>query len=224
MPKKQRPPPDPSKPRKTGANKWPNRLKRAEVQNQMLKMLHLGYPQRVVAEKFGVSQESISSLKKRTFTKLYEERLNDGNAKVMEMVAIQQEIRLLALRGYYKSCRDKVRRIEEWAPLKKDATGKPRSTPQNADVQNTLRLLKAINTKEGRIPDNSFLMTMIETCKEECKLLAVYPKEDQKVGAVILTSWEEMRGVVRPPDPMTDIEERIARLAGPSNIEEHPNE
>jgi hypothetical protein len=130
----------------------------------------------------------------------------DAGHIIEELVAALEEVRTTAWRAYFHSWKAKEKKRKEFAPLK-DAGKKGKESP--GKIKTTIKLLKAVNESEGRLPANEFLHTIIETIKEEGKLRGVYLDIKVDAGGLMPVDWDRMRMLEQPDDPMLTLEAEV---------------
>lgn len=131
---------------------------------------------------------------------------------IEEKVQQYREIRAVAWEAYERSMENSEKVVEELGPAraekKPDKNGNISS--RKGDTTDSLVKLRVIITKEGRLPDNQYLQTIMRTLEAERELLALdAPKKMEHGGAVNVINWEAilLGKMEHPVDPVA------ARLA-----------
>lgn len=173
----------------------------------------------------------LKEIRRRYATSTIENR----DAVVREKVEQIREVIRTAWEAYDRSCLDGVRKVTERAVRRgKDDEQPPPSKPVSAaqlkkgrgvlssktgkmmsarqEVEETLQRIKVIVTREGRVPANEFLQTIIRSVELECRLLGLLDREKDQAGAnqlVVTVDWASMLS----PSAVSDHDVLAAKLA-----------
>lgn len=187
-------------------------VEREEVYQRVTRMYLEGVRNQDIAKDIGVSIPQVTYYIKR-LKKEFAARRPDPIAVMIEERRDQiKSIRVEAWRAYRLSIADKQRETTEaWETDDKD----------DEDAKKSIAKLKRIITKEGRLPANEYLQTMIQTLKMESELDGL--EAPKKVDATI-TIWDALaKGeAVQVADLDGEIERQLCLPAPP--VEEAPAE
>lgn len=165
---------------------------------QVEKLLRRGIPQVQIAKEVGVSPGQIS-LDCRAIRERWEEEYKlERRNMLMEKLAANEEIRAEAWAAWERSKEDAVKNVEEKIPIPEDEnngdeerTKRPRKRRMTAEE--SLIKIKEILTREGRLPANAYLATIMETHKADRELLGL--DAAQKVDVVVAqVPWDQVFG------------------------------
>jgi hypothetical protein len=115
-----------------------------------------------------VSQPMIGRYLEKIRERYKQKILADRESKVNEMLAGIRDVRAQAWKGWMLSHDDAEKMVEEF--------GIDREQVSDGDYITSEILVKRINAREGRLPDNSFLATIRATLKDERELLGLDPE------------------------------------------------
>lgn len=112
-----------------------------------------------------VSQTMVSSYLRQIRERYKETQREERQAKVNEKMEQLRDVRAEAWRGWLKSHQDAEKLVEEW--------GTDREAVGDGDYITSETLIKQIKTREGRLPDNAYLTTVMRTLEAERELLGL---------------------------------------------------
>lgn len=147
-----------------------------------------------------LSQQGISLYLKQ-IRESYKQRVIEHQQDMLaEKLAQYAEIRREAWLAYEKSKEDGVSILTEKAPgipvVLNTGPLKPGEKPGRRDhpetLAGTLQLLKEVVRREGRIPANEFLKTIMATLDAECRLLGLEAPKKLDVNAKVGFDWDEL--------------------------------
>lgn len=145
---------------------------------------------------------------------------------IREKIEALNEVIATAWEGYDKSCKDGQKRVTEKVrpPAEPVAPEEPkngkrvRQRSPEAEVKETLQRIKVIMTREGRIPANEFLQTIIKATELQCKLLGLLePDKTVNNGTQVFINWDAMLNPTPITDPMDEITANLVTPALPSS-------
>lgn len=185
-----------AKPNPKGAGKKFNLEERENVIATVARMSRLGYSQKEIAERTGVSQGQVSGYVKQIEARYLADSQRDANA-----VAIEREVAVLM----------DVRRdaVEAYEASKGDAKTYRKEERNSADKLVTVET----ETTADRLPGAEYLRIIIETSAQIRVLKGLdAPKRVQTTGTMFNMNWDMVQKSL-PPGPLPDdVEEAI--LAG----------
>lgn len=214
--------PEPKGKKYRGQRRFHTKIDREHHKTVAVKLLRQGVPMRVIARQLNVDQEWVRTLRDETMASYAAIRSKERDILVETQLAILEEVRLKALIGWRRSLSPKERKIKEWMPMveeidrkEKAAKGKAQKIDPSkknlkaAPIAPVMRLIKAVHQKEGRLPGNEYLKTIIDTVAEEAKLLGLYVDIHFDTRNYLHVDWNEMRQLRAPSDPLAELEAQL---------------
>lgn len=186
----------------------------------MMKLLRRGYTQGQIAEVLKISNQQVSYDFKLVISNLRGEMLEDTKDYVAQKLAEYAEIKREAWEAWERSKLDAQKSVVETAPplpSKDDKAGTKKGKGdkgQAADVSvKALRMLKKVETTEGRLPSSDYLRIIAQCIAAERELLGIDPpKEIGFKGNIV--NWDLLARNI-PSGPVPDeIEGIIAGAMG----------
>lgn len=180
-----------------------------------------GYTQLEIVEKvkqergIDLSQQGISYYLKKIREGYKERTLEHQQDMLAEKLAQYAEIRREAWEAYEKSKEDGVTIITERAPgvpvVLNTGPLKPGEKPGRRDnpetLKGTLELLKEVVRREGRIPANEFLKTIMATLDAECRLLGLDAPKKVDIKGSVAFDWDTvLRDIMQQSNVVTVVE------------------
>lgn len=164
-----------------------------------------GYTQFEIAQELrrmglvDLSQPMVSKHLKQIREDYAEAKVAERHALVIEKLDQLREVRAEAWRAYDRSMLDARRRVTERAPRLKDDEEEPRQAkrkkPGVKSLDDDLRRIKVIITREGRLPANEYLTTILKTIEMEMKLLGLL-EDKTTVNNTVLINWRSLEAEV----------------------------
>lgn len=159
-----------------------------------------------IAAECGVSQPQACYYIKKIRARYVKEQVASHAELVAERRGQLRDVRREAWRAWAKSMSNAEKQSEEYACLK----------DEDGEYAGGLVLVKRIEAKEGRLPDNAYLATILRTYEIENKMLGIDgTTKVEHSGTVehnVSIDWGSMKGRPEPADPLR--ERRQALLAG----------
>lgn len=153
------------------ATKVRNEAEKEQVLAYVAKLDRRGWTQWDIAaalkEDMGleVSQPMVHLYVKQSRQRYKDAVIRENKERVTEALESLRDIRAEAWRGWLKSWKDADKLVEEW--------GTDREAVGEGDYVTSEVLLKQIKTREGRLPENAYLKTVLDTVEQERKLLGL---------------------------------------------------
>jgi hypothetical protein len=150
---------------------------------EMVKLWRRGWTQQMMADKFGVSQPTISVQLKMLVREVVENQEKDVEALIAEKRAQYAELRREAYDAWERSKQDKVREVNE-----------------EGDDEIRGHRSKRVLMREGRLPGPEYARIIKDTLDKECELLNLNPaKEVQITGHMAI--FDVLCGAAKVPGP-----------------------
>lgn len=187
----------------TSANKHLTVTSREAYLQRIAKLDRRGYSQFEIAEEVGVSQPLVSKDLKLIRTRYVEDQKKAREEYVAEKLSMYAEIRKEAWAAYDRSKKVAVKEVEEFITTNEENVD---GSYTSSEVR-----IKRIKTREGRLPANQYLTTIIQTLEAERELLGLdAPKKvDANVGVF---DWAAMAKALETPS--ISVEEELAKQIG----------
>jgi hypothetical protein len=193
-------------------------LEREDHYALIAKLDRRGYTQCAIAEKLGLSPSQVSLDVKEMRRRYYGVQMAQTGEMIREKLAQYREVRKEAWEAYDRSKEDHVTRRQELVPIPheegEDEGGKGREG--STSYKESMRRLKVIITREGRLPENRYLQTILDTLKAEEELCGLIPKDPAPNVNVQVINWDAFHLAPEKRDIDSDpVEEEIRRAALP---------
>lgn len=210
--------------------KIPNRPNDTALEGRLAKIAEMdrrGHTQYQIAKAVGISQPAVSGHLKTIRQRYVESMLEDRKEMVAEKLEQYREVRRVAWQAYMLSLKPSTKRVVERMPEMKAMKAAKRSprggrrTKEESDLEEvraTLKVIKVIMTKEGRLPSNEFLHTVLKTLDAERELLGLDPDRRNLMG-VFQVPWEQLYGMGSEPDPLEARIEEVLALPAPDKTD-----
>jgi hypothetical protein len=179
--------------RKKGQQKNRNQAARDAQLETIAKMTRRGYTQYQIAQQVGVSIATVVYDQKIIKARWRERQVDEYDDLVKEKLEQLREVRREAWEAWERSKEDWYREVEEHGPSGDEE--------DKGDAEVSIVLLRRIITKAGRLPENAYLMTIMKTIEQECRLtgLGVDVDKDGNKPAVVVIDWNT--ATVRAGEP-----------------------
>jgi DNA-binding Lrp family transcriptional regulator len=175
-------------------------LEREEHLEVIAKMDRRGYSQRRIAEMLGISQRQVGEDLKKLKKVYIESQIKERHEYVTEKLEQYREIREEAWLAWERSKEDflRIQETHEQDPSAEDATHAP-------------YIYKTVRTREGRLPANEYIRTVMSCLEAERDLLGLdAPKKlDMKQ---LLIDWDAVSGSLNEEVPDL-VEAEIQRIS-----------
>lgn len=179
---------------------------REEHLELVAKMDRRGHTQHEIAIATNRSQPAISQDLAIIRQRYRESMLKSQGDLVQEKLQQYKEVRRIAWLAYDRSMEDAEKEVEEFGTIREeDGSG---------DYSTSEARIKRITTREGRLPANAYLTTIMQTLEAERKLLGL--DEAVKVdlsGTIGVFSWDTLLSAMSAPQT-NDAEKRLAEVEG----------
>lgn len=181
-----------------------------------------GYTQLQIVEKLKeeaqleVTQPTVSDYLKQLRTQYASSKLANREELINEKIEQLKEVRREAWEAYERSKADYRKKVREKAPkLEEDEGKKPKlklhvgkgtnRNPDKGEVEESMRLLRVIVTREGRLPSDAFLKVVIQTIEAEAKLqgllIPIAAEDADKGKPKVEFDWETFVSKLTNPNP-----------------------
>lgn len=150
-----------------------------------------GYTQTMISEAVGISQPMVSYNEKIARKRMIERLKAKQDEYVAEKLAQYEDIRREAWAAYEKSMRDSEKEVEEFATYPDDG-----SSAAGSEVR-----IKRITTREGRLPNNQYLNTVMATLQAERELLGLDVEKKQAQTVVNVFNFDMLAKSLSDPVP-----------------------
>lgn len=171
-----------------------------------------GYSQYQIAAKmkatigYRVTQPMVCQYLKMIRAGYKSQLASDRTEKVNEMLAQLREVRAAAWEAYERSQEDAEKVVDEFAAPKADdeSNEKPKRRKSSSGrpgetAEQSLALLKQVVTREGRLPGNVYLNTILATLQQERELLGLdAPKQVDVRQTTTVLDWDALFGATQP--------------------------
>lgn len=202
-----------------------NALQRAEVRSIVATLRKRGCTQTMIQsillERHGieVSQPMVSHYIRQIMQE-YEAR-EEYSVKAWVELQIDQMmmVRREAWDAYDKSKEDATKCVEESQAVLVPANMLDKGAA--ADMLASAERLKRIVTVQGRLPDNAYLATIMDTIKEECKLRSLYPDPKNPGGNQQVQVNIDINSVLAAATKQTT-EAKLLEIVQPKPVEQSP--
>jgi predicted transcriptional regulator len=175
--------------------KHKSKIAREEHLEEVARLDRRGYSTYDIARKLGVTQGQVSYDIKKIRDRYAKMATEHYAAKVAQKRVEYREVRKEAWEAWERSKEDARRRVEE------TGTGGSGSTWE-----------KTAETTEGRLPDNSYLKTIVDTLKAECDLEGLN-KPLRIKGEVSVIDWNRLFEQASEGDGVIDaVEQRLRAI------------
>ena len=155
---------------------------------RIAKLDRMGWEQFDIAHEVGISQPAVSLRLKRIRESYWREICADRKMKQDEQEMQLRDVLRAAWMGWLRSQKDAEKEVKEFA----------NQTEQVGfdDFVTSEVMLKRIKTKEGRLPDNAYLGTVLKTLAQMAELRGLNPpKEAQTQVNVVVAGAEFWQGL-----------------------------
>lgn len=153
---------------------------------------------------------------------------------VAEKKAQYAELRATCWDAYDRSCQDSERMVEEWQRVKDEADeeeakgkkGKKKPAAKKVrrrikgkfgGIEDSLERMRVIITREGRLPANEYLRTILMTLQAECELDGLNEQQAQAPGTMVL-DFNALAAAAAQRRGARMIEEKIASVGGGADM------
>lgn len=183
------------------ANKCKTKTDREAHLERVAQLDRRGWSQWQIANELGVSQALVCQDLGKIRARYKESMLRAHEELVAEKIVQYQDIRREAWAAYDKSQRDSDKEVCEYAQVSEGTDG--------GDYAVSEQRIKRITTREGRLPANAYLTTILSTLQAERELLGL--DEARKVEATVhVVDWAKL--FERRQDAGDPVEDKIAKL------------
>lgn len=175
----------------------------AEVEErrcEVAKYHRQGYGVTAIATMLGFSIGQVSQDLKMVYQRYEERQANSRKQLVEEQIEKLCDVRREAWSAYYKSMEDTNKVVEEEGIPKRSDDG---------TMESSMELIRRIKTREGRLPANCYLSTILETFKAERELLGLDEPVDAAPTNVHVFDW---RTFAQKPAEVDSVEAKIKML------------
>lgn len=184
-----------------------SKTQKEEVLAAVAKLDRRGHTQKEIADTLremgvvDVSCAMISHYLKEIRTKYAEMLLAERKELVSEKIEQYREVRREAWAAWERSKQDTKKVVREKGPpvkLKFGEKGKPPNhNKDKGDFEESMRLLKQVVTKEGRLPASEYLVVVMKTLEAEARLQGLLePQQEEPPGdngkTPVQESWEDL--------------------------------
>lgn len=153
------------------ATKTRSPLEKEQLLAKVARLTHMGFSQWEIGRRVDRSGPVVNELQKEIKRRCLEAMTDEWKEMVAEKRAEWALVRAAAWRAFYRSTKDaesvELEKGVRQIPLK-GRDGKP-----TGKFRESFKLLKEIQTSEGRLPGNEYLKTIGWTLVEEAKLLGL---------------------------------------------------
>lgn len=203
------------------ANKL-TKTQRSQVRALMAKMDRRGFGQfdiqdALLKEGFDLSQPMISVYLKKIREDYKRQEVEDRAAKVRAKLEEYRDIRREAWLAYDRSQKDTFKEQSEYAVV------------EDEGLEGSEQRIKRIVTIEGRLPENAYLTTIMNTLKAERELLGLDETKDRTItleqALELVRAFKEAAKDVlgQHPDLLRALQQRTIQIV-PVPIESKPSE
>lgn len=183
--------------------------RRAEVYKLKLR----GYQPHRIAEKLGVIPQIVSQDIEWNRVRIKNTSEVAKSDSLRDKIEQIHDVREQAWEAFEASFRSKKTKRTESVPIPQKKGKDGRKAPRM--MHDTLVRIKEVVTLEGRLPSSEFLRIVLETLTAECKLLGLFPTEDDGKGkdGIVQVDWKEFyRPRITRVDVADPVEAEIAKV------------
>lgn len=181
---------------------WPETA-REERRAQVALLDRRGYTTDEIGRRIGVTRQTVINDLKVLKERYMESALDDVRAMIAYKLQQYRDIRREAWEAWERSKEDQTRTTSEYMIAKPDedekneeprGRGRPKKKPGEAlgGFLDSMRKIREIVVKEGRIPANEFLTTILKTLEAERQLLGLDPKEKGAGVNIVNIDWKSL--------------------------------
>lgn len=203
-----------------------DRLQRADIMRQIAILDAKGFFDWQIAQKVDppISLGMVAKYKVIIHERWKAQMVGERDILIKEKLKEYRIVRQEAWEAWERSKQD-VRRVTKEKALRKEA--KPASilfsagtiNPESGLFTESMKLVKSIVMREGRLPSNEYLATIVKTLDSEAKLLGLFDTEEGKNGVTVVNiNWDKLAIPQQRPDVLKDLladeEEKAKQIQG----------